>query len=227
MALVPHCHFIEAATAAPRRQISGAHAMLIRFHRRVALSLAAAILAAASGAHAARPGRSSRPASPSATSRPQLGMEVPGGYGKAYHRVDPRPVQGAGGGVRRRPHRGWRWWASTRWFIRRGAGAGRAAGDPGSNAAFRPEAILIGASHSHSSGPLGMVLPGEYDDASPLVRTLAYEKSTCADAEVSGPGASRQIVAAVCQADQRRAAPRCGVGKGHRGPRWRSIAASG
>ena len=33
-----------------------------------------------------------------------------------------------------------------------------------------PEAVLIGASHSHSSGPTGMIQPGEYDHASPLVR---------------------------------------------------------
>jgi len=39
-----------------------------------------------------------------------------------------------------------------------------------------PESVLIGASHSHSSGPTGMIQPGEYDHASPLVRRLAYEQ---------------------------------------------------
>ena len=43
------------------------------------------------------------------------------------------------------------------------------------------QAILIGASHSHSSGPTGFILPGEYDHGSPLVKSLAYEKSSCAD----------------------------------------------
>ena len=43
-----------------------------------------------------------------------------------------------------------------------------------------PQAVLIGASHSHSSGPTGMIQPGEFDDADPFVRQLAYEKSSCA-----------------------------------------------
>lgn len=41
--------------------------------------------------------------------------------------------------------------------------------------------VLLNASHSHSSGPVGMVLPGEYEGASDLVRKLAYEESSCAD----------------------------------------------
>ena len=45
-----------------------------------------------------------------------------------------------------------------------------------------PDSVLIGASHSHSSGPTGMVLPHQYDDASELIRKLAYEESSCADA---------------------------------------------
>src|SRR5438552_11650138 len=36
-----------------------------------------------------------------------------------------------------------------------------------------PDSVLIGASHSHSSGPIGMVQPGEYDHASALVKGLA------------------------------------------------------
>lgn len=44
------------------------------------------------------------------------------------------------------------------------------------------DCVMIGASHSHSSGPVGMVLPGEYDGASELVKKLAYEESSCADA---------------------------------------------
>ncbi len=76
-----------------------------------------------------------------------------------------------------------------------------------------PEAILIGASHSHSSGPLGMVQPGEYDWAPPLIQKLAYEKSSGADA-----GYVQQVraalVDAVCKADRHRIPVQCGVGKG-------------
>ncbi len=42
------------------------------------------------------------------------------------------------------------------------------------------DAVMIGASHSHSSGPVGMVQPGRYDGASAEVRHLAYEESSLA-----------------------------------------------
>src|SRR6185503_9053660 len=58
-----------------------------------------------------------------------------------------------------------------------------------------PERVMIGASHSHSSGPTGMVLPGEFDHASPLVRELAYQKSSCAD-----PVYLRKVEAALAEA---------------------------
>ena len=48
--------------------------------------------------------------------------------------------------------------------------------------AIKPDAVMIGASHSHSSGPVGMVLPGEFDHASDLAKDLAYNKSSCANA---------------------------------------------
>jgi hypothetical protein len=41
--------------------------------------------------------------------------------------------------------------------------------------------ILIGASHSHSSGPVGMVQPGEFDHASAELQELAYRVSSAAD----------------------------------------------
>lgn len=41
--------------------------------------------------------------------------------------------------------------------------------------------LLIGASHSHSSGPVGMVQPGEYDHALPEIQDLAYKQSSAAD----------------------------------------------
>jgi hypothetical protein len=76
-----------------------------------------------------------------------------------------------------------------------------------------PEAVLIGASHSHSSGPVGMIQPGEYDFASPLVKKLAYQESSCADAGYL-ERVQTEIVAAVCHADSLREEVRCGFGAG-------------
>jgi hypothetical protein len=76
-----------------------------------------------------------------------------------------------------------------------------------------PEAILIGASHSHSSGPTGFILPGEYDHASSLAKSLAYEKSSCADPKYLRQ-VEKQLIEAICAADRSRAEARCGVGKG-------------
>ena len=39
------------------------------------------------------------------------------------------------------------------------------------------ERVMIAASHTHAGGPTGMILPGEFDSASELVRELAYEKT--------------------------------------------------
>ncbi|WP_051670858.1 family 16 glycoside hydrolase [Bryobacter aggregatus] len=41
--------------------------------------------------------------------------------------------------------------------------------------------VMLGASHSHSSGPIGMVQPGEYDHASAAIQDLAYRQSSAAD----------------------------------------------
>src|SRR6185437_516474 len=73
--------------------------------------------------------------------------------------------------------------------------------------------ILLGASHSHSSGPMSGVMPGEYDDASKLVQRLAYEQSTCADAKYLAK-VEKAIVEAVCAAHAGRVKARAGVGKG-------------
>jgi hypothetical protein len=74
-------------------------------------------------------------------------------------------------------------------------------------------AVLIGASHSHSSGPIGMVLPGEFDHASEQIRELAYKKSSCADAAYL-KRVQEAIVQAVCEADSLKTDGTFGFGSG-------------
>lgn len=142
---------------------------------------------------------------------PELGMEQPGGYGKSYHRSfhDPCKVRAAvfGDGTKRVAivglDGGFIWRAvvqAARQGIQEQCG-------------ILPEAVLVSASHSHSSGPLGIVQPGEYDQASPLVRSLAYEKSACADPRYLET-VRQAIIAAVCEADASRVEARGGVGVG-------------
>jgi len=78
---------------------------------------------------------------------------------------------------------------------------------------IEPDCVLVAASHSHSSGPTGMILPGQYDHADEFVRKLAYEKSSCADAGYLEK-VVQAIIDAVCEADTARAEARCGVGVG-------------
>jgi hypothetical protein len=142
---------------------------------------------------------------------PAIGMEMPGGYGKIFHRqfhdackvraavFDDGKTRVALVGidaliVRRQLVE------PVRKEIREKCG-------------IEPQAILIGASHSHSSGPTGMVLPGEFDQAPPLAKQLAYEKSSCADPKYLEQ-VHKGLVEAVCEADRKRAVAKCGVGVG-------------
>ncbi len=142
---------------------------------------------------------------------PQLGMEQPGGYGKAFHSQfhDACKVRAAvfDDGVTKVALVGVDALIVPRHLVE-GARRGiqQACG-------ILPQSVLIGASHSHSSGPTGMVQPGEFDEASPLVRRLAYQQSSCADAGYL-ERVRTQIVAAVVQADQGRVEARCGFGRG-------------
>jgi hypothetical protein len=74
-------------------------------------------------------------------------------------------------------------------------------------------AVLIGASHSHSSGPSGMVLPGEFDHADELVQDLAYEQSSAAD-PVYLETMVQGVVDAVTEAFETRGELRLGFGRG-------------
>lgn len=142
---------------------------------------------------------------------PTLGMEQPGGYGKSFHQSfhDPCKARAAvfddGNSVvalvgldalgidRRSVQR-------VRKRIQEACG-------------IRGDHVLIGASHSHSSGPVGMVMPGDYDHANPFIQDLAYKQSSMADLkylEMMETG----IVNAVTQAHARRVEAEVGMGKG-------------
>ena len=132
---------------------------------------------------------------------PTIGMEQPGGYGKAYHRSfhDPCKARAAvfdDGKTRvaivgidalfiRRPTV-----LSIRTAIQKKCG-------------IEPPSILISASHTHSGGPIGYYLPGEFDDASALVRSLIYDRTVCANPDYL-TRVEQAIVEAVCAADAKK-----------------------
>ncbi len=142
---------------------------------------------------------------------PDIGMEMPGSYGKVYGRAihDPCKVRVAvfDDGRRRAALVG----VDALIVRRRLVSAARKAIQE--RCGLAPEAILIGASHSHSSGPTGMVLPGEFDGASPLVQKLAYEQSSAANPEYLRR-VEQAIVKAVCEANDRRVEARLSFGSG-------------
>lgn len=76
-----------------------------------------------------------------------------------------------------------------------------------------PGSVMIGAAHNHSSGPVGIVQPGEYDGASQFVRHLAYQESQLADQGYLDLVA-RQIANAVSQAYKNRREAYCGTATG-------------
>ncbi|TWT50462.1 hypothetical protein Pla22_32050 [Rubripirellula amarantea] len=143
---------------------------------------------------------------------PEIGMECPGGYGKAFHRVlhDPCKVRAAvfDDGEKRVAivcvdalviHRVLVHAARERIQTRCGIEAG---------------AILIHATHSHSSGPTGMIYPGEYDHASPMVQDLAYRQSSTANLDYV-QHVENQIVDCVVDADANREECTYSIGRGH------------
>ena len=143
---------------------------------------------------------------------PGIGMEQPGGYGKSFHRTfhDPCKVRVAlfDDGIKTAVVIGLDALVVPRQVVLDArAQIEKATGITG-------DAVLICASHSHSSGPVGMVMPGEYDTASDLVKKLAYEESSCAD-----PGyllrLTHEIVAGVVAAQQSKVPAQLGCGFGH------------
>lgn len=142
---------------------------------------------------------------------PEIGMERPGGYGKGFHQSfhDPCKARAAvfddGSGAIAL--------VGLDALIIREPQVAEARRRISEKTGIAPEAVLIGASHSHSSGPTGMVLPGEFDHADALVQDLAYEQSSAADSaylEQMVVG----IVDAVVEAYENRRELRLGFGQG-------------
>ena len=142
---------------------------------------------------------------------PALGMEVPGGYGKSFSKRihDPCKVRAVvfDDGKRQVALVGLDALVVPRSLVLE---VRKLLFD---RCKLPPEAVMIGASHSHSSGPLGMTLPGEYDHASPLVQDLAYNKSSSADAGYLAK-VRDAIVEAVSAAHDARAVATAGFGTG-------------
>jgi neutral ceramidase len=143
---------------------------------------------------------------------PDLGMEAPGGYGKAYHRSfhDPCKLRAV---VFDDSRQRVALVGVDLLFITR-ALTKEARAEIEKRCGIRAGNILLGASHSHSSGPIGMSEPGDFDQATPLVQDLYFKEST-----ISNPGYTqllkRQIVDAVVAADAARVDVRAAVGFGH------------
>jgi len=143
---------------------------------------------------------------------PEIGMEQPGGYSKVFHKSvhDPCKVRAVvmddglkcvamvgldALGIYAKPVKAIREQVNKRCGI-------------------PSEAVLIGASHSHSSGPITGAQPGEYDHASAFVQELAYKQSASADPAYL-EHVVQQVVDAVCEAYNTRIDASLGVGCGH------------
>jgi len=142
---------------------------------------------------------------------PEIGMEQPGGYGKSFHRSfhDPCKTRAAvfdnGTNVVAVV-------SLDALFIRR-VTVDQIRKRVEAKCKIPANSILLHATHSHSSGPMGMILPGEYDHASDFVKDLAYEKSSTADTAYLETVVD-QSVEAICEAYKKRNASQCGAGVG-------------
>jgi len=144
---------------------------------------------------------------------PKPGMERPGGYSKSFHNENVHDIckirtSVFDDGQSRVALIGIDTLAIPKVLIQNARnGIEKACGIP-------PGAVLVGASHSHSAGPLSMVLPGQFDHASPLAQHLAYEISSCADPEYMKL-VEEELIVSVVEANDNRVNAKCGIGSGH------------
>lgn len=143
---------------------------------------------------------------------PEIGMERPGGYAKAFHtRVhDPCKVRVA---VFADASHSLALVSVDALFVPR-AVVLAARAEIEKQTGIAPGAVMIAATHSHSSGPVGMVQPGQFDTAPEDIRKLAYEESSLAHAGYL-ERVTREIVAGVQAAHAALAPARLGFGFGH------------
>jgi len=143
---------------------------------------------------------------------PEIGMEVPGGYGKSVSKKihDPCKVRACvfDDGQHRVALVGLDAIGEPRSLVL----AARA--KITERCGIPPEAVMIGASHSHSSGPIGMIEPEDFEGASDLVKDLAFNKSTCANPAYVAKVIDA-IVDAVVAANDARAEGTASFGVGH------------
>ena len=143
---------------------------------------------------------------------PDIGMEAPGGYGKVHHKTfhDPCKVRAVvfDDGQKRVALVGIDLLFVTRHLVQ------EVRAEILKRCGILPADVMIGASHSHSSGPIGMGEPGDFDKASPMVKDLVNNNSI-----VSDPGYTqvlkKQIVDAVVLANENRVDAKLAVGNGH------------
>jgi hypothetical protein len=142
---------------------------------------------------------------------PAIGMEQPGGYGKSYHQTlhDPCKVRASvfddgqnrvalvgidAIGIRRESVE------KVRKAVQEKTG-------------ISPGAILIGASHSHSSGPCAWIMRKDFEHASKLVQHLAFDESTCVDPKYLAQ-VEQALIDSICEANDRRVEVKAGIAKG-------------
>ena len=142
---------------------------------------------------------------------PELGLEVPGGYGKSYSKRihDPCKVRAVvfGDGKERVALVGLDAIGVARSIVL------EARAKIVERCGIEPKAVLVCASHSHSSGPIGMVMPEDFDQASDFVKDLAFNKSTVANPAYV-KRVTEAIVEAVVEADKLRSQGTVSFGKG-------------
>jgi hypothetical protein len=142
---------------------------------------------------------------------PEIGAEQPGGYGKAYHHTfhDPCKARAAvfDDGKARVAIVG-----LDALFIR-GQTVREIRAEIEKRTGIPAGSILVSASHTHSGGPTGLFLPGEFADASPLVRDMVEKETVGADPAYLEK-VKTGIVEAVVEADAKRVPARGNAGFG-------------